>query len=279
MDHFFTTTNVCDADVDDMITDPYLLCDVADSPLWHDVDELRDLNALLDLTDDDSLTADIHNDTDEYLERHKASDETVPISAGRTFDGRCASAREGLRRNMSKNAVLARENREKKKRYIGGLEKTVRDLSVKNKNLVHGCTAMRSVIAKLHQEVNYLRGVIENQSELARLLKHIPVVGTTQQLQDNANLSLFNDESWKKNASFCTDQRASASSLNSSELLHSELMPTADCQSLLTEHDYAKSLGQNKPNNSLARHFGVCLHVANQATSLQLCASCNENAQ
>ena len=278
MDHFLSTARLCDTAVDDLIGDPDLLCDVADSSMWDVTSDVDGPPVLLDLPDDDSFTAEIINDTDKYAERQKASDNTVALSAGLTFDGRCASASDSLRRNMSKNAMLARQNREKKKRYICGLEKTVRDLSVKNKKLVHGCTAMHNTIANLRREVNYLRGVIENQSELARLLKHIPVAGPTQQLQENANLSLFDDESRKKNASVCIDHPASLSTLNSSELIHTKLMPTADCQSLLTEHDYARSDGQGKRNSS-PRQFGVCLHVAKQVTSLQLCASCNENAQ
>jgi len=277
MDHFLTTT------VDDITDDPDLLHDVMDSSLWDipsHVEASRDFNDFLDLLHGDSVTADIHNDTAEYSELQQASDNSIPLSAARlTFDSRGASVTNGLRRNMSKNAILARENREKKKQYIRGLEKTVRDISVKNKKLEHGCTAMRKTIASLHQEVNYLRGVIENQSELARLLKHIPVADPTRQLQVNTNHSLLSDKSEEKNTLVCINQAASASSLNSSDLKHAESMPTADCQSLLTEHDYARSERQNKRNNSSRQHFGVCLHVANQVTSLQLCAHCNENAQ
>jgi len=274
MDHYSTTACLSDTAIDDMITDPDLLCDI-DLPLCHHVDELRNADDLLDYIADDSLTAGSHNDTDE---RQKASDETIAISAARAFDSRGAPTRVGLQQNMSKNAISAREHREKKKRYICGLENTVRDLSAKNKKLVHDSISMRNMISKLHQEVNYLRGVIENQSELSRLLKRIPLVDPAHQLQENANLFLFGDESQERNASFCTDQRASASSLNSSELPRTELVPTADYQNFLTEHDYAKSFRQNKPNISSSGHFGVCLHVANRVTSLQLCASCNENA-
>jgi len=272
MDHFLTTTHICDA-ADDITDDPDLLHDFMDSSLWDiplNVEESRD-NVLLDLHGD-WVTADIHNDTAEYYELGKVSDNSIPLSAaGLTFDSRGASVNNGLRRNMSKNAILARENRERKKQYIRGLEKTVRDISVKNKKLEHGCSAMRNTIAGLRQEVNYLRGVIENQSELARLLKHIPVA--------DPNLSSLSDESERKNALVCINEPASASSLNSGDLKHPESMPTADCQSLLTEHDYARSERQNKRNNSSRQQFGVCLHVANQVTSLQLCAHCNENAQ
>lgn len=268
------------------------LCDTAVGDIIGDMDFLRDLDSSLcdlpccdfdvwsDVAEDDSLIAGIHNETDEYPERRQVSDNAIGKSAEPTLGNRGASVSDGLRRHMSKNAILARENREKKKRYICGLEKTVRDFSLKNKKLVRGCATMRNTIADLRREVNYLRGVIENQSELSRLLKHIPTAHTTCQLQANANLLLCSDESETGNASACNnDQPLSASSLDSSELICTESVPTADYESLLIEHDYARSERQNKSNVLSRRQFGVCLHVANQVTSLQLCASCNENAQ
>jgi len=275
MAHMMSTAvdNIFDDDMD-------LLCDVADSSLWElqaNVGELCDFSDWLDVPEDESVIA----ETDEYTEQRSVADKTVAKSVGLTFRNQGTSENNGLQRNMSKNAILARENREKKKRYIHGLERTVHDLSVKNKNLVHTCRAMRSTITGLRREVNYLRGVIENQSELARLLKHIPVAHPTRQLQDNADLSVCDDESKTIIAPSCNDQPSFSSSLKSSESIHTELMSVSDCDSLLTEHDYARSERQNKnKRNNLSHHqFGVCLHVANQATSLQLCAVCNENAQ
>jgi len=275
MGDFWITTGLCDAAVDDVIGDPHLLCDIADSSLWDipsNVEESCDFNILLEFPDD---ITHIHDETADG--QRKVSDNTTALSAGLAFDSRGASVSGGLRQTKSKNAILARENREKKKRYVCGLEKTVRDLSVRNKKLVQGCTTMRNTIANLRHEVNYLRGVLENQSELARLLKHIPVADRTRQLQVNANLSLSDDESEMKCASQCIDQPTR--SLDSSQLIHTESALMADCESLLTEHDYARSLRQERRNNSLCHQFGVCLHVANQVTSLQLCASCNENAR
>jgi len=274
MAHFLNTTHFCDTDVDNIIGDLDLLRDVADSSLWDipaSVGECGDVDVRLDVAADDSVIADIHKETNEYPERYKVSDNTMTKSAGLRLKNRGASVSNGLRQHMSKNAILARENREKKKRYICGLEKTVHDLSVKNKKLVQGCAAMHSTIADLRREVNYLRGVIENQSELARLLKRIPAADQTCPLEVDLNRSLFD-------ASSCNGQPLPSSSLDSSELIHTESVPTADCESLLIEHDYARSQRQNNWNNSSRRQFGVCLHVANQVTSLQLCASCNENA-
>jgi len=266
--------------VDDVLDDDMdLLYDVADSSLWDisaNVGELCDFDDLLRDPEDDSVTVDIHHETDEYAEQRDISDTTMAKSVGLTLRNNGTSAHDGLHRNMSKNAVLARENREKKKRYIQGLERTVHDLSAKNKNLMHTCKTMHSTVTDLHREVSYLRGVIENQSELARLLKHIPFASPKKQLQD---LSVCNDESETVNISSCKDQPSFSYNLKSSESAHTKLISVVESERLLTEHDYARSEKQNKKINVSHHQFGVCLHVANQVTSLQLCAVCNENAQ
>lgn len=91
-----------------------------------------------------------------------------------------------------------------------------------------------------------------------------------------------NDESETVIASSRDDPTSFSSSLKSSESVHADLMSVEDCESLLAEHDYAQSKKQNKRSLSHDRQnnqFGICLHVANQVTSLQLCALCSENAQ
>jgi len=275
--------NFMSSAIDDIFdNDTDLFCNVADSSLWDlsaNVGESFDFSNWLDASDGDSVTTDVHNEIGEYTEHHNISDKTVSKNTGLTIGNKGALANDGLRRNMSKNAILARENREKKKRYILELERTVRDLSVKNKKLAHTCRTMDGTIACLRSEVSYLRGVIENQSELARLLKHIPVARPKQQLQESADLLVCDNELERVNASSFSDRPSFSASLKSSELVHTELMSVADCASLLTEHDYARSEKPKKPNNLLRHQFGVCLHVANQVTSLQLCALCNENAQ
>jgi len=267
---------------DDVLGDMDLLCDVADSSLLDipaNVGESYDFSDWLYDPENDSLTIDSHNESNEYTQQRNVLDAAVAKSVGLSLRNRGTSAHDGLQRNMSKNAVLARENREKKKRYIQGLERTVHDLSVRNRKLVHTCRAMRSTIAGLNREVCYLRGVIENQSELARLLKHIPIACPKQQLQESVDLSQCIDESETINTSSYKDQLSFSSGLKSSESAHAELMSVVEGESLLTEHDYARSEKQNKKINLSHHQFGVCLHVANQVTSLQLCAVCNDNAQ
>ena len=279
MADLLNTAPLYDVANDDIIIDE--LCDVEDSSLLDlpaDVGEFSGFDAWSDV-EDNPLFVDSHNEIDENSERRNMSDSTMDESLGLTVGTREPRISVGLRQNLSKNAILARENREKKKRYVRGLEKTVRELSVKNKKLARGSVALRNTIADLRREVNYLRGVIENQSELARLLKRIPTVDPTCHLQVHASSSC-DDEPKAGNMPRCNDHSLSASGLGTTdgtEFVCAKSAPTSD--SLLIEHDYAKSQSQYKQARSSRRQFGVCLHVANQLTSVQLCASCNESAQ
>jgi len=259
--------NLTDTIVDDNDEHVDLLSD--NSSLWDvptNVGESCDFSDF-GIPEDDAVCADIYNEIDEYANRREVSDSFVPKSDVVTFGS------DSLRRHVSKNAVLARKNREKKKQYIFGLEESVRDLSAKNKELVRGCTEMRNTVASLRREVSYLRGVIENQSELARLLQHIPAAVASCELN-------MNDECAERKADGDDIQSLSPSTPDSLCVsVHMESEAAAGYQCLLTEHDYAQSEMRSVGNDS-SRHnkFGVCLHVANEVTSLQLCAACNDNA-
>jgi predicted RNase H-like nuclease (RuvC/YqgF family) len=56
---------------------------------------------------------------------------------------------------MSRNAVLARENRQKKKEYVQSLEKTLKNLNDQNSNLKLKTEAMAGRISDLASEVEY----------------------------------------------------------------------------------------------------------------------------
>ncbi|KAK3754454.1 hypothetical protein RRG08_021041 [Elysia crispata] len=73
----------------------------------------------------------------------------------------------------SKNAIAARDNRLKKKKYIADLENTVLQLKSENDELVKEAVIRRKSVAILQQEVRYLKGVIANQSTLSALLKSV----------------------------------------------------------------------------------------------------------
>jgi hypothetical protein len=74
-------------------------------------------------------------------------------------------------RNNSKNAIAARENRQKKKMYLQGLEEMNSQLTQENSQLRKESAQAKKKINDLEGEVQYLRKVLFNQSALAGLLK------------------------------------------------------------------------------------------------------------
>ena len=82
---------------------------------------------------------------------------------------------ESARLKNVRNAIAARENRRKKKNERETLEGKVKDLTEENALLKEQVNPLRARVADLEEEVSYLRGVLHNDSSLARLLKNIPV--------------------------------------------------------------------------------------------------------
>lgn len=76
--------------------------------------------------------------------------------------------------HMSKNAVLARENRRKKKEYVTSLEQQIRELDADKTTLQSKLTNAECQVTDLQQEVEYLKSVIANETTIGSLLKHIP---------------------------------------------------------------------------------------------------------
>ena len=78
-----------------------------------------------------------------------------------------------IQRNR-KNAIAARENRQRKKEYLTGLEQQVSTLSTENKTLKQKCNEMEKTVNKLQTEVQYLKSVLANQSSLSTILQGLP---------------------------------------------------------------------------------------------------------
>lgn len=74
---------------------------------------------------------------------------------------------------FSRNALMARENRLKKKMYIQNLEKDVSLLKSDNKKMVGIVEKQSCLINELKKEVKYLKSVLANSSDLSRLIKNI----------------------------------------------------------------------------------------------------------
>lgn len=72
-----------------------------------------------------------------------------------------------------KNAITAKQNRDKKKHYIQELETSVTELSGKNKVLTSENARIKSNLQTLEDEVLYLKSILQNESSLASLLSNM----------------------------------------------------------------------------------------------------------
>ncbi|XP_031633209.1 uncharacterized protein LOC116346991 isoform X2 [Contarinia nasturtii] len=73
----------------------------------------------------------------------------------------------------NRNAIMARENRRKKKEHMEVLQKTVEDTQNENKKLKKMLCIRNNTITKLTQESLYLRSILANKTEIMSLLRSI----------------------------------------------------------------------------------------------------------
>lgn len=178
--------------------------------------------------------------------------------------------------SMSKNAVIARENREKKKKYMSLLETNVEELKVENHDLRTKFSAKSKQCESLENEVHYLRSVLANQSCISALLKNIHATqGATftssletadinkginskkRSLDENDNCEHTSNGIYVRATG--SNKRSKPESGTVATVLYSP--PPTPCSS---------------PNQDDAG--GVCLHVSNNKVSLELCSQCAESA-
>ena len=216
---------------------------------------------------------------------------------------------------MSKNAIAARENRQKKKKYVENLEKSVATLNEENNNLKSKVEAYETTITRLNSEVNYLKNVLLNQSTLSALLQNIqstpgiklktslPNACTGNQMEKNKGNGLVDNQenvftnlrrSKRKSATSCSESYKKVRKvlpINVAENPSSENAPP-----LFQVHGVDTSTNSVTNNTVLASpksterfenqitsgqrlNGGVCLHVTGEMVSLEFCQWCNNNSQ
>ena len=175
----------------------------------------------------------------------------------------------------SKSAIAAKENREKKKKYISTLESSVKGLASENKTLKSQVGQLDDEVEKLRLEVDYLKSVLANQSTLSRLLDNIPGV-TSVSLRSNEDSCCQVKGKKSKKRERSQDFEGSESVTNSSKTKKRKL----------SDHDYANngvvshsvSDSRQLAGSTPALGGGVCLHVADEEVSLEFCAECSRRA-
>ena len=219
------------------------------------------------------------------LSPHSDTSEISLADSSQSFESPC----------MSKNAIAARENRQKKKMYIDGLEGSVKRLRSENDVLSKQVVDLGQAVNNLNEEVRYLRAVLANQGTLSALLKNIhntKGVSITSSLKPQST-----QVSTRKRKRLEIDEEScDATSVNSVSdsvaLGHGGLSHEKNntvnggrvqrhhtvnsIKEKSSDHSYANQ--ETESSNTDSATGGVCLHVSGTTVSLEFCARCSSNS-
>lgn len=166
-----------------------------------------------------------------------------------------------------KNAIAARENRQKKKNYLQNLENEAAKLREENETLKNKTKEQQNSIEKLADEVDYLKSVIANQSTISLLLKNI---ATTPGISLSSSIL-------SGNSSPQPDKEKVVDGEITRRRYSTRKRPSAQEPSV---EDGAKIPRTSRSTTtSVNENGGVCLHVRQNKVSLELCSQCSKKSR
>lgn len=203
---------------------------------------------------------------------------------------------------QNRNALLARENRKRKKEIMANLEKDVIFNKEQNKKLHKIIKTQDSQMKKMKKEINYLKSVLKNQTEIVSILKSLNAkndimennrVLTESPKSSSDTLSCNTSDDGSKQTKdpflasyiddyFLTDFEAENIATEWDEILKSPLISENDFSDIQTtgsspfsEHNYSHYKLNQFDESGIP---GVCLHINSGRVSLEYCSVCHHNA-
>ncbi|XP_024086433.1 uncharacterized protein LOC106667689 isoform X1 [Cimex lectularius] len=117
------------------------------------------------------------NSAEEYKFSGQSDSSGSENNAGPEEDRRCRSVKKGQYKSrgkcLNKNAVMARQNRLRKKLYLENLEEEVESLREENRRLKSHSKKDKKSIKKLTDEVKYLRSLVSNRTDIWKILNSL----------------------------------------------------------------------------------------------------------
>lgn len=161
-------------------------------------------------------------------------------------------------RSMSKNAIAARENREKKKQYVSNLERRNKVLEETTKRMRSEIETHRKKEEAMTNEIRYLRGCLANAPEISAVMKSVTQIPGWKQVSTSLSVSSKSQE--RKRWLRSNDEE------NASPPKSRRLHPLT---------------GTDKTGLCLTgtEKTGVCVHVSDGAVSLEFCSQCSKSAK
>jgi hypothetical protein len=192
------------------------------------------------------------------------------------FQSRKDGSSDRSEKSMNKNAIIARENREKKKQYVKQLEIDIEDVKLQNVDLQLKLETKSKQCASMQKEIQYLRNVLANQTGISALLKNIH---ETQGLSFSSSLGRKVENKSSDTLKRRLDENDNYDNSSKSKGIYvratgSHKKSKQDTVQPVSE-EYSLPL---TPSPSPKVAGGVCLHVNNNKVSLELCSKCAENA-
>ena len=191
----------------------------------------------------------------EHLQSQMASHgiTTEKTAKGRTNVFEKIAVEDSSERCNNRNAIMARLNRQRKKRYVGNLESEVSTLRKQNTSLLAENSDLKVSISKCREELTYLRHVLENQSMLSSVIKAVSCVpGVNLRGVVKASDKVDKSEN-KASGKGRFGNIAKQEGLNEGNGIHQ-----------------GESSSAQKSNGS-----GVCLHIQKENVSIEFCHHCN----
>ena len=158
-------------------------------------------------------------------------------------------------------AEKAKDQRERKKKYVQELQGTIEELQRDNAGLQQVTTQLSDTIEGLRDEIRYLKGVITNQSELARILRG---VANTPGISLSCNVLQNNEGNDGKTNKRKYDDPATDSGKKGVNVRQ--------------ENSKKRKLDKNANSEVDTIDAGVCVHVQSGKVSLEFCAECSKKA-
>lgn len=162
----------------------------------------------------------------------------------------------------SRNAIMARENRLRKKEYLKNVENEVIKLRRENRMLHKKMQVQSNNLESLKNEITYLKNVISNNTSIKRLL-----TGLNSVLQAKKPVASVEVNQTVLNSSgFLTQPNCDPVLSSITEPDDILLLDPVELNSGPSHIDYS---------DSLLPQVGICLHVNNKNISLEFCPQCN----
>lgn len=196
----------------------------------------------------------------------------------------------------NRNALMARENRKRKREIMENMEHELKDLQEENMKLKRTLKSKDSICQHLERERDYLKSVLANKTEITTILSalktkipqqvessfaQVPVKQRTTSFTSSSSAVSSMHDDYLENGSISPNDPFLSDSLIDSlftdtDVIEWDPLPMPDPFSGELLADIPLNCIDEKPTQSDA---GICLHLNNGNISLEFCSECHYSAK